>query len=59
MFVLHFVAVGAKRKSTGLPAPSHARSVSYVNSKKQDDTELGRLMHDLRKNECCELTSNK
>ena len=26
---------------------SHACSVSYVNSKKQDDTELGRLMHDL------------
>ena len=46
-FDLHYVTVGAKRKSTGLPAPSHARSVSYVNSKKQDDTELGRLMHDL------------
>ena len=31
-FVLHFVAVGAKRKSTGLPAPSHARSVRIAGS---------------------------
>ena len=32
--------------------------ILYVNSKKQDDTELGRLMHDLHCKEADEMYSN-